>query len=111
MVQFLGSTSSLSLNAAAITLTLPVASAFVVTGPGTVATGQTVQYTATLYYPDGSTVVPPYPTWGTNGHLNFIAASNPSTVQGQSPGSTWMQAAILYGGVVYQSNYLSITVT
>ena len=107
----LDGSASLALNAAATTLTLPVPSSFVVSGPTTLATGQTVQYTATLYYPDGSTVVPPYPSWGTNGHLYFIAASNPSTVQGQSPGSTWMQAAILYGGIVYQSNYLSVTVT
>ena len=93
------------------TLTLPVITSFVLVGPTTVATGQTVQYTATLYYADGSTVVPTYPSWGNNGHLTFISAANPATLQGQSPGSTFLQAVIMYDGTVYYSNYLYITVT
>jgi len=103
-------TASLSLSALAA-LTVPITATFVVTGPTTIATGQTVQYTATLHYSDGSTVVPPTPTWASDAHLYISYPGNPATVSGQSAGSTTLSAGVYYGGVIYQSNYLSITVT
>ena len=89
----------------------PITATFVLTGPSTLATGQSGTYTATLYYSDGSTVVPPTPTWGHDSHLYISNPNNPATVVGQYAGSTTLTAGVYYGGVIYQSNYLSITVT
>jgi hypothetical protein len=107
----LEATANLALDATATTLTVPAAPYFLLTGPSTIANGQSAQYTATLYYSDGSSVIPPFPTWAYSGHIYVSMGSNPATVLAQSVGASTLQAAAYYGGVVYQSNYLAVTVT
>ncbi len=62
------------------------------------------------HFSDGSTAVPGV-TWGSNGHLYFVNGTNPVTVQGSSPGNTVLMASTYYGGIFYNSNSISITVT
>ena len=90
-------------------LQIPVQTTFVLTGPTSIPFSQSVQYTATLHFPDGSTAMPGV-TWGSNGHLYFVNGGNPVTVQGSSYGSTTLAAATSYGGLFYNSNTLSITI-
>ncbi len=106
--QDLAGAASLALGTTA-DLNIPVQTTFVLTGPTSFGLGQSVQYTATLHFPDGSTALPGV-TWGSNGRLYFVNANNPVTVQGTSQGTTMLMASTYYNSIFYNSNSISITI-